>query len=273
MRIAHFSDIHAGSWIRGMSGYFDKRLLGAFNFLLRRKLNQNWNFVDLAVQKIKQIDPDIVICTGDIATIASNHEFTKAKDALTPLVEDTRFEFLFIPGNHDAYINNRKCIKNLNKTFRFLNRDRFDLDDLPRMHTFKGTQFLLVDGATPGPFYSSAGVLTKDTQASIQQYLSNREKNQKLILIGHFPLFDKSGNPLSWRRRCHGNTLLQESLTNGAIDLSLCGHIHQEFARWEEKGSLEVSAGSLTNNGRINIIDFPLESNKIEQKWINLGST
>ena len=103
MRIAHFSDIHAGSWIRGMSGYFDKRLLGAFNFLLRRKLNQNWNFVDLAVQKIKQIDPDIVICTGDIATIASNHEFTKAKDALAPLVEDTRFEFLFIPGNHDWY--------------------------------------------------------------------------------------------------------------------------------------------------------------------------
>ena len=86
MRIVHFSDIHAACWLHELHGYFDKRILGSLNFLIRRKRLHNWHRVDLAVARIKQLSPNVVVCTGDLATISGYKEFELAKKHLLLLL-------------------------------------------------------------------------------------------------------------------------------------------------------------------------------------------
>ena len=70
MRIVHFSDIHAHNPVPNWRCAFDKRLLGTLNFYLRRARWYQWQRVAEAVQQIRMLCPDVVICTGDYTTIS-----------------------------------------------------------------------------------------------------------------------------------------------------------------------------------------------------------
>ena len=274
LRIVHFSDIHATSWISGFRGYFDKRILGTFNFLLRRKAAHNWNLVHLAVPLIKQLSPDIVICTGDLATLSGREEFELAKKTLSPLVEDSEFEFIYVPGNHDYYINTTTCRKLLEQTFYFMNRNGLRLNDLPTSRDIEQARFLLLNEARPSPFYASSGAIDTKTQNWLHLELAGKKSSgQEFFLIGHYPLFDANGRNLSWRRRCWNNSVLQTALRDGTIGVSLCGHIHDSFARWEKNGSVEICAGSLTKTGKLNVVDCNSRGNDISQKWVDVRTS
>ncbi len=271
MRIVHFSDIHAGGWLQDFSGYFDKRLLGAFNYLLRRKYHHDWNLVATAISKIKLLAPDIVICTGDFTSISEPIEFLRAKDALAPLVEDTNFDFLYVPGNHDYYVKRPSCVAALYETFNTVNRGKFDLDDLPISYEFKDVSFVLVNEAAPVNLFKSTGIIDTKSHAWLTSLFRDSNVNRKMvILVAHFPIFDKKGELLSFRRRCENNKILQLALREKKIDISLCGHIHSHFSRWEENGSAEFCAGSLTYTGYLNLIDIDVSQNLISQEWINV---
>ncbi|WP_457590705.1 metallophosphoesterase [Geoglobus sp.] len=73
MRIAHISDVHFG---------FE---------LIRDK-------VEKAIKQINELEPDLVILTGDIGQWGIHHEFKDAYETLSDLKPD----LFAIPGNHDA---------------------------------------------------------------------------------------------------------------------------------------------------------------------------
>lgn len=73
MKIVHISDVHFG---------FEH---------LRDKAEK-------AIRQINEIEPDIVILTGDIGLWGIHHEFREAYDVLSNL----RSDLFAIPGNHDA---------------------------------------------------------------------------------------------------------------------------------------------------------------------------
>ncbi len=271
MRIVHFSDIHAGGWLQDFRGYFDKRLLGAFNYLLRRKHHHDWNLVEAAISKIKSLAPDIVICTGDFTSISEPAEFLRAKNALMPLIDDTSFEFLYVPGNHDYYVKKASCVSALYETFHIVNRGKFSLDDLPVCVDLNGISFVLLNEAVPVNLFKSTGVVDMKSKDWLTSRFNDEAVNDNMfILVAHFPIFDKFGNPLSFRRRCENNEILQSALREKKIDISLCGHIHSHFSRWEDCGSVEFCAGSLTFTGILNLVDIDDSKRLISQKWIDV---
>lgn len=271
MRIVHFSDIHANGWIENVRGYFDKRLLGAFNYLLRRKRFHDWRLVTLGVDKILQLQPDIVVCTGDLTSIGEPGEFERATAALRPLVEATGFELIYVPGNHDYYVAAPSCRDALACAFRFVNRDRWRLTDLPVEFTVGNLSLLLVNEAVPAPLYASTGRIDERTQRFIQDFFARPSTDRRgVVLIGHYPLFDKNGRELSRQRRCFNNQSLQKAFLNGQIGVSLCGHIHDQFCRRHGKSSLEICAGSLSYNGMVNIVDYDPASGQFVQSWVNV---
>jgi 3',5'-cyclic AMP phosphodiesterase CpdA len=271
MRIVHFSDIHAGGWIESVRGYFDKRLLGAFNFLLRRKRSHDWSLVDRAVKKIKALSPDVVICTGDLSSISEPGEFARAVKALTPLVENDHFEFFYVPGNHDLYVNDPVCLSSLERTFYSVNREKWQLSELPLAVERDGFSFLLLNEALPVGFYKSTGLVDRRTVDWLETRFQTAPDNTT-ILVGHFPIFDKCGKHLSFRRRCEGNEVLQQALLDGKIYMSLCGHIHSHFIRQEKNGSVEICAGSLTHSGVMSLVDCNPDTKKLSHQWIDVRS-
>ncbi len=268
MRIVHFSDIHAGGCVKDLRGIFDKRLLGTLNHFLRRRHKHVWGRVERAVTLIKQLNPDIVVCTGDLTTLGEPSEFEQAFEALAPLAADKRFELLYVPGNHDCYVPRKECQQSLRQMFHMLNRERWTLDELPLSFAFQQARFLLVNQAVPAPLYASWGQITRRTETWIGEHFAAGDGRD--ILVSHYPLFDPDGYRLSWRRRCKNSECLENAYRNGRIRLALCGHIHTPFVREESDGTMEICAGSLTFAGKLNSVDFSPQTGNLSQRWIDV---
>jgi 3',5'-cyclic-AMP phosphodiesterase len=73
--IAHLSDIHCGD------PHFVPDLM------------------ERAIADINELDPDIVVCSGDLTTFGFKEEFAQAKRYLDRLNCES---FVVIPGNHDS---------------------------------------------------------------------------------------------------------------------------------------------------------------------------
>jgi 3',5'-cyclic AMP phosphodiesterase CpdA len=74
-KIAHLSDIHCGD------PHFVPDLM------------------DRAIAEINDLDPDIVVCSGDLTTFGFKEEYAQAKEYLDRLDCES---FVVIPGNHDS---------------------------------------------------------------------------------------------------------------------------------------------------------------------------
>lgn len=273
MRILHFSDIHAGGWNGGAGFLFDKRILGVANFWLRRKWRVNWDFLTRAVRQIPQHHPDLVICTGDLASVSAPSEFEQALDALRPLVHHPDFDFLYLPGNHDRYVADPACVEAGRLAFEQLNRNRWTgKNGLPACYTYNGLDFILVNHAAPSGFLSSAGQLDAPSRKWLESFFAERtpDQNKKTVLLGHYPLLDSRGRPLSARRGCHNMHVLQQAYREGKIRLSLCGHIHTPFCRQDGDKQAEYAAGSLTTTGIMNELIYTETTDNWEQKWIRI---
>ncbi len=274
MRIIHFSDIHARARLETVGHLFDKRLLGFFNYLLRRHLHQDWRRIKWMAEQIAHWEPDVVVCTGDITSLGGPKEFEMARQALAPLRDNPAIDFLYVPGNHDAYVQCRRSNKALNHAFSDLNRGRWELNQLPIIHSHDAMRFLLINQAAPAPLLASYGALDMATRNWLDAHMGEivGDHLPPLALISHFPLLDAAGNALSWRRACRHNEPLRDALRDGHIRLALCGHIHTPFARQEPDGGLEVCAGSLTHTGIFSVVDYSPENDTLAQQWIELKS-
>jgi 3',5'-cyclic AMP phosphodiesterase CpdA len=74
-RIAHLSDLHCGEQ------YFEPSLL------------------DRAIGEINELEPDIVICSGDLTTLGFKHEYQQAREYVDKIECES---LVVIPGNHDS---------------------------------------------------------------------------------------------------------------------------------------------------------------------------
>ena len=55
--------------------------------------------MDRAIAEIKEIEPNVVVCSGDLTTFGFKGEYLQAREYLDKL--DCR-ELVVIPGNHDS---------------------------------------------------------------------------------------------------------------------------------------------------------------------------
>jgi 3',5'-cyclic-AMP phosphodiesterase len=73
--IAHISDLHCGE------AYFEPNLL------------------ERAISEVNDLQPDIVICSGDLTTFGFRHEYQLAREYLDKIQCE---ELVVVPGNHDS---------------------------------------------------------------------------------------------------------------------------------------------------------------------------
>src|SRR2546425_11059178 len=57
------------------------------------------NLLERAITEVNDVEPDIVICSGDLTTFGFKEEYALAKDYLDRIECDT---LVVIPGNHDS---------------------------------------------------------------------------------------------------------------------------------------------------------------------------
>ena len=107
-RMVHFSDLHEALPMRDVSGFLDKRIVGAVNSLLNRRKVHRRERIAPALERMLKENPDLIVFTGDAVTCGQPSEFELALKDLKVLT-DSGIPLIFSPGNHDAYVRNRKC--------------------------------------------------------------------------------------------------------------------------------------------------------------------
>lgn len=267
MRIVHFSDIHMAANPRVFQDLLDKRLLGTFNYLLRRRRHMHPEFLDRALTDIPQLKPDLVLCTGDITCIGSPAEFQRAVARLEPLANNPNFRFLYLPGNHDLYVPNQQCRQAFIEAFQRLNAEPWNDEKKPRQYQFHNVNLRVINECQPTTLISSSGRLPTITATHLEKWWRQlRQPGECRILCGHFPTAKANGKPLEARRRLHGYQTIEQALSQHHIDLHLCGHIHEPFRR-QENSAAEICAGALTINGQLAIIDIDPKSGTWKHQW------
>lgn len=264
MRIVHFSDIHAGLFPRKAAAFIDKRFLGALNYRLRRRHACRPERIQHLAARLEQLAPDWVVCSGDISSIGSPEEFALACDWLRPIREVTADHFIFVPGNHDAYVHDQASRQALATTFHELNNRRWQLTDLPLAMSNKDARLIMIPGAVPVGIFQSSGRLSPDDCIRLTAILGEPRSDADTIRIGigHFPPCLADGRPLGTRRALDGADAILAQLAAGRLDVLLCGHIHEPFAYELPNRTAVLCAGSLTLTGSFVVLDY-----KLGQHW------
>ena len=254
MKIAVFADSHAYGGHSGWNAFFDKRAIGLLNYLYFRKHRHKQELLGKMVSKIIEIKPDIVICAGDVSTSGELSEFDIACTYLKPLVENENFDMFYVPGNHDYYVEDKKCFKALKETFYYLNRGKLKLEDLPKSIIIKGVNFCFVNVCKPSNLFLSSAVMSKQNSDYILKWAESDTKRPK-ILVDHYPLIEKH-TLIRCRHRLYGEKKVLSALRNKKIDLSICGHVHYPIADIDDRGRGEIVAGSITANRSFALIEY-----------------
>jgi 3',5'-cyclic AMP phosphodiesterase CpdA len=268
MRIIHFSDTHEAGRPESLRAFFDKRLAGFLNCALSRGRLHKSELLARAIPKMLEAAPDLIVCTGDLTTSGQPGEFKRALAALAPLI-DSGVPMLYLPGNHDAYVPDRACRLALEDAFILLNGGRFRLESLPAFFELGGCEIIAIDCARPTLPMLSCGFMSSETSDFVLERAA--KSNAKLkIIAGHFPLLER--HPLRrFRHKLYGHAAVAKLLKTGALDLSLCGHVHRPYALLDARGGGEVCAGSLTRFGVFSQLDADPSSGSVVQKSVSIA--
>ena len=253
-RILHFSDIHTGLTDFQWGYLFDKRLFGRMNQFLTRQRRLHLDNLRRLAELQRSLEVDFTVCTGDLTSIGSDVEFRHAKDLLRPVLEYAGDHFLFVPGNHDAYV--KGSAGHLADAFRDLNHG-LELQDLPAVVDAGPVEFVLLNPARPCHVWLSTGELSEAAWRKLDYILSSRPPEGKVrVLLTHFPPIDHHNRPLSWRTRLLRHERLLEYAERHVFDALLAGHVHHPFLfNLAPGGPVALGAGSLTIQDSCAVLD------------------
>jgi 3',5'-cyclic AMP phosphodiesterase CpdA len=213
--LAHISDLHFG--------------------------RQNPQLVEGLLQSLDQIQPKLVVISGDLTQRARTREFRAARAFLDGL----RWPFLVISGNHDipAYNLAERFINPWKKWRRYL--------DLPLEPTIQSESYIAIGVNTTrrsSSFFDWSRGRINDTQVrAIAEYFDAQENQSKKlrVLVIHHPFW----LPEKYRHRdtIAGRDMAFTAMKKAGVDIVLGGHIHIAYTRVLE-GMIISHAGTAISN-------------------------
>lgn len=228
MRIAHITDLHI-ECPPALTELASKRLIGAVNlYILGRSHHFSIQSQEALVRAVQALAPGAVVCTGDISATATDAEFTKARQLLSPILE--HIPTLMITGNHDVYTG-----ESAGRFQRYFGEWMGDSGPLPSRH-FAGMQFMALDVCH---FDWLSRGQAGDALTHLDQALQTGESPIALML--HYPLRDRKGQPYGpWTRALSDAALLEQRLLHPRIQMILHGHEHHGFRTHLSQGERTV---------------------------------
>ncbi|OQA81899.1 MAG: Calcineurin-like phosphoesterase superfamily domain protein [Lentisphaerae bacterium ADurb.Bin242] len=267
-RIIHFSDTHEPATLEHWHALFDKRMAGVFNSSVMRRKRHDLQLLPRAVEYILETRPDCVVFTGDATSCGQPGEFSRALKFFKPLLKSD-IPFLYVPGNHDAYVRDRACVSALKRFTLALSRGKYSVEDYPFALEFDAFRIIALHCARPFNPVLSCGYMEPETVRFLMREAA-RLKKKPLICAGHFPILGRFSFA-SARRRLYGAGGAAGLLRDRIIDLSLCGHVHKPYELLDASGRGEIVAGSLTRYGTLAEITYDTEADTFRLRRIHLN--
>lgn len=195
--IAHISDLHVGSQ------YFIPNLMSR------------------TVEELNELQPDAVICTGDLTNEGFKQEYTTAQTFLSMLKCG---RILYVPGNHDS-----RNVGYLHFEELFGERDN--------VMSFGRIKVVGTDSSEPD---LDNGRIGRERYGWIKDNFENGEKFKIFAIHHHLLPVPGTGRE---RSMVHDAGDLLEVLIQCGVDLVLCGHKHVPYV-WRLENLVVVNSGT-----------------------------
>jgi len=199
-RIAHLSDLHCGD------PHFVPSLM------------------ERAISEINDLEPDLVVCSGDLTSMGFKPEFAEARRYLDRLQCDT---FVIVPGNHDArnvgYVHFEQMFGERNSV----------------LHV-GGVTVVAVDSTEPD---LDNGEIGRGRYAWIEEQFRSDAEVRVFVLHHHLLPVPGTGRE---RNIVYDAGDVIECLQRARVDLVLSGHKHVPYA-WRLEDMFIVNTGTVSS--------------------------
>ena len=99
MRLDLIGDIHLFSLKIQPRRLVGRRILGHTNLWLNRQFRFNHTLLESLLQRVRRVEPDLVLLSGNVTTTSLEDEFHDIERFLRPMADTV--PTLIVPGNHD----------------------------------------------------------------------------------------------------------------------------------------------------------------------------
>lgn len=229
LRFLHCSDIHLLN-LRGVGPhrFFNKRLTGGVNLMLKRGKHHSEALFDRLVEQAREHDVDRVVITGDLSNLALEQEF----EHIVAKLDAIGIPVTVVPGNHDAYTRGSVRQRRFERMFaRFMIGERFgdDFEDFyPFVQRFDEVALIGVSTAHASlPLYAVGTVGERQLERLDRQLEAlGREGLTRIVLI-HHPVMPGVAKP---RHDLVDLQAFGEVVARRGAELILHGHEHKAIA-------------------------------------------
>lgn len=222
--LAHLSDPHLGPLPRvKFRELFSKRIMGYANWHVRRRGRHDMKCLATLTKDILDQGVDHIACTGDLAVIGLDAEFTPARAFLETL--GTPDFVSLVPGNHDTYVRSTADHPQLHWS-EYMTGDGKRVEGEPPFPYVRRRGPVGIVGlstAVPTGFHSAQGRIGKEQARALTDILKKlgEEGLFRVVLIHHPP----GGTEDIFRRLTDARRIKRALLRSGA-ELVLHGHNH-----------------------------------------------
>ncbi len=199
-RIAHISDLHCGS------PHFVANLL------------------DRAIMEVNEVEPDVVVCTGDLTTNGFRQEYAEARLFLDRLECDS---LVVIPGNHDS------------RNVGYVHFEE-QFGDRSSVVSVDGVTFVAVDSSEPDLDHGQIG---RARYPWIEEQFAHPADFRIFVLHHHLLPVPGTGRE---RNVVYDAGDVLEVLGRSRVNLVLSGHKHVPYA-WRLEDIFVVNAGTVSS--------------------------
>ncbi len=218
-RLVHLSDLHFGA--------HDDLLVAAVE------------------QSVAELQPDLVVISGDFTQRARTEQFKEACEFLDR-IRQTGVEVLGVPGNHDVPLYDvlRRFLSPLTRYRRYID------DTLCPFHELPGVAVLGLNTARSLTFKD--GRISEAQVAFIRESFARTPSESFRVLVTHHPLFAlQVGDEITPAIGRH--ELALDAVQDAGVDMLLAGHNHHASSHdagdlvTRAGGTLVVQAGTATS--------------------------
>jgi 3',5'-cyclic AMP phosphodiesterase CpdA len=190
------------------------------------------NLLERAISEINELEPDLVVCSGDLTTAGYKPEWVQAKAYLDKIECQA---MVVVPGNHDA------------RNVGYIHFEELFGDRSPVLRVGDVT-VVAVDSTMPD---LDEGQIGRGRYAWIEEQFDGRERLRIFVLHHHLLPIPGTGRE---RNIVYDAGDAIECLQRAGVDLVLSGHKHVPYA-WRLEDMFIVNTGTvsttrLRGNGR-----------------------
>ncbi len=182
------------------------------------------NLLERAITEINDLEPDLVVCTGDLTTFGFKEEYAQARAFLDRIECDS---LVVIPGNHDSrnvgYIHFEELFGERNSVLRL-----------------NGVTVVAVDSTEPDLDHGQIG---RGRYAWIEEQFAGAADLRVFVLHHHLLPVPGTGRE---RNVVYDAGDALECLLRAGVHLVLSGHKHVPYA-WRLENLFVVNAGTVSS--------------------------